>query len=158
MSLNAAQSAALKADILADATLNAFPNNSDGAFEIAKAYNLPASPAFVVWRSTLTPDLSRTAIVAGAVQLDNLTAGKRDALLYLAQGSLDCRKTEVRPAIDDLCGSQNTLKASLLAAEKRNATRAEKLFATGTGSDAAPATTTFEGTLTYQDVEAARNS
>jgi hypothetical protein len=62
----------------------------------------------------------------------------------------------VRAALDDFCGSQNTLKAALQAAEKRNATRAEKLFSTGTGSTASPATMSFEGQLTYQQVEAAK--
>jgi hypothetical protein len=40
---------------------------------------------------------------------------------------------------------------------KRAATRAEKLFSTGTGSTASPATMAFEGVVTYQDVSAARN-
>lgn len=156
--LTPAQLATLKAAILADAALDAFPNTSDGCYEIAIAMNMPASPNFIVWRSALTPELSRAAIVSGAEQLDNLTVGKRDALLYLATGTLDCRNTAVRSAIDNLCGTQNTLKASIVAAEKRKATLAEKIFASGTGSDAAPATTTFEGTISYSDVQQARNS
>lgn len=152
------QKQTLKAAILADPVLAALPLNSDGNYEIAAALNLPATPAFVVWQSQLTPEKSRKAIVAGAEQLDNLTVGKRDALLYLAGGTLDCRQANVRSAIDNLCGTQNTLKASLVAAQKRTASRVEQILATGTGSDASPAVTTFEGTISYQDVGVARAS
>jgi hypothetical protein len=41
---------------------------------------------------------------------------------------------------------------------KRLASRVEQLFATGTGSDAVPATLGFEGPISVNDVEAARNS
>ena len=51
MALTSAQQAAIKADILANPDLSAQPNNSDGAFEIARLYNLPASPTFLVWRT-----------------------------------------------------------------------------------------------------------
>lgn len=152
------QKQTLKAAILADPVLAALPLNSDGNYEIAAALNLPATPAFVVWQSQLTPEKSRQAIVAGSEQLDNLTVGKRDALLYLAGGTLDCRQANVRSAIDNLCGTQNTLKASLVAAQKRTASRVEQILATGTGSDASPAVTTFEGTISYQDVGVARAS
>ena len=153
-----AQLATLKAAILADPVLVAWPQGSDGAFEIAAALNLPATPSFIVWRSSLTPELSRKAIIAGAVQLDNLTVGKRDALLYLCAGTLDCTDAALRDAIDNLCGTQNTLKASLAAAEKRSALRIEKIFSTGTGSDASPALCAREGTVTYSEVREARES
>jgi hypothetical protein len=156
--LTTQQQQTLKAAILADPALNAYPNYGDGPNDIAVLLNVKASPDFVVWQSALTPELARAAIVAGADQLDNLTVGKRDALLYLAAGTLDCRIASVRTAIDNLCGTQNTLKASLVAAEKRLATRAEKILATGTGSDASPATTTFEGYLSATDVQQVRAS
>ena len=158
MALTTEQLATLKAAILADPVLNAYPMNSDGDFAIAALLNAPAVPDFIVWRSALTPELARSAIINGAVQLDNLTVGKRDALLYMAQGTLDCRIAAVRTALDDLCGTQNTLKASLLAAEKRKATLVEKILATGTGSDAVPAVTSFDGSISYQDVGVARSS
>ena len=156
MSLDAGQLAVLKAAILADPVLNAFPNYGDGPNDIAVLLNKQASPDFVVWQSSLTPERARAAIVSGAEQLDNLTVGKRDALLYLAAGTLDCRVAAVRSAIDNLCGTQNTLKAALVAAQKRLATRAEKILASGTGSDASPATTSFEGWLSASDVQQAR--
>ena len=43
------------------------------------------------------------------------------------------------------------------AAMQRLANRAEKLYATGTGTTASPATMVVEGTITADDVQAARN-
>ena len=56
MVLTSSQLTVLKADIIADPALNVFPNNSDGAFAIAVVYNLVASPAFWVWRSSVSRD------------------------------------------------------------------------------------------------------
>ena len=151
-----AQLATLGAYIAAANDLKTFPSGSDAAFEIARLLNLTASPEFTVWQHNLTPDLARKAVVTGAMQLDNLTVGKRDTLLYLFQGTLDCTDSVLRTTLDDLCGTQNTLKAAILAATKRLATRFESVFATGTGSDASPATATLEGSVSYQDVQQAR--
>lgn len=161
MSLNTAQKSNLKAAILADSTLNAFPNNDDGNFDLCKLkLNVAASPAFVVWQTQMTMQLVRAGIVAGAVQLDNLTAGKRDALLYLVRDTLDGSDPAVRQALDDLTGTQNTLKAALVAVQKRNALLGEKLvLPSGTvGTTAAPATATWNGALLPGDVQEARNS
>jgi hypothetical protein len=145
----------LKADIAANAaSLPPF------AAEIAEVYNQQAVPAFVVWKTEVTAQEWRHAIVGGggAAQLDALTASKRDALLWATEDVMNPSDPEVRAAIDDWCGSQNTLKAALVAVQKRNATRAEKLLATGTGTTASPATMGWEGNLTYQDVEAAQQA
>jgi hypothetical protein len=154
MALTPAQQAALKADILADPAFASLPHNSDGQFAVAAAYNLSASPAFTVWRTSVGPQEWRTAIIGGggATQLDALTASKRDSLLWAVGDTLNPSVAAIRAALDDFCGSQNTLKAAILAAEKRTATRLEKLLATGTGSDASPATMGFEGTISYPDV------
>jgi hypothetical protein len=158
MALTTEQQATLKAAINLVPEWIAQPMNSDGDYFIAAELNKASSPAFIVWKSILTPEMARAAIVAGAEQLDNLTVGKRDALLYLAAGTLDCRIAGVRTALDNLCGTQNTLKGALIAAQKRQATRVEAILATGTGSDAAPGTTTFEGSISYQDVGIVRAS
>src|SRR5574337_1698078 len=112
----------------------------------------PAAPAHVVWRSSLTTELTRAAIVSGATQMAALTVGKRDTLLYLCGQTINAADPAVRAAIDDLTGFQATLKAALVAAEKRNANRLEALFASGAGTTASPSTATVEGALTYQDV------
>lgn len=161
MSLSAAQKANLKAAILADSTLNSYPNTDDGNFDLtAQKLNVTASPAFVVWQNQMTMQLIRAGMVAGAIQLDNLTAGKRDALLYLVRDTLDGTDPALRQALDDLTGTQSTLKAALVAVQKRNAFLGEKLvLPSGTvGTTAAPATATWNGTLLWQDVKDARNS
>jgi hypothetical protein len=63
-------------------------------------------------------------------------------------------RTDQRAFFDDVfsAASGDSTRAALLALWKRLATRVEKLFATGTGSDASPATLTFEQPLAYQDV------
>jgi hypothetical protein len=125
---------------------------------LAELYN--AATTHVVWRSTLTPEQARAAISGGAglAQLDNLTAGKRDSLFWVFNGVTQPGNSAQRSAIEDLCGSQNTLKAAILAAQKRVATKAEKLFATGTGSDASPAILGWDGILSHNDVSVALNT
>lgn len=157
--LTSEQLVSLKADILANPAFAGW-NLATSAQEVANWYNQVASPDWVVWRTSVSPDEWRDAILAGggATQLDGLTASKRDSLFWAVEGVLDVSVAAVRAALDDFCGSQNTLKAAIQAKEKRKGTRAEKLFSSGTGSSASPATMVFEGSLTYQQVEAAQRS
>ena len=57
-----------------------------------------------------------------------------------------------RAAIDDLCGSQNVLKAALQAVQRGNCTRAQSLLATGTGTAASPALLTYAGSISTAEV------
>ena len=172
MSLTAQQSAALKADILADATLSALPNDPDSCAAIAAAYNQAASPAFTVWKSWVNEnDLETTpgvdAANGGAATTWSWTAyiarsvGEQNGWMRLMrQGGANPSLANVRQAISDIfSGSTNSAPAQrnhLTVLSKRPATRAEKLFATGTGSYASPATLVFEGALAYSDVQQAR--
>jgi hypothetical protein len=79
--------------------------------------------------------------------------------IYLA-GGVAPFLASIRAFFDDIfsgAGGTNT-RAALLVLWKRLASRVEQLFATGTGSDAVPATLGFEGPISVNDVEAARNS
>ncbi len=138
------------------AIVAALPLRNDG--QIQEWYNVDS--AFVVWRSALTPEQARDAITNGdgLAQLDNLTAGKRDSLLWVFSGNTNPANANQRAAIANLCGTQNTLKAAILAAQKRVATRAEAAFATGTGSDAVPGLLGWEGQLSVNDVSTALNN
>jgi len=138
------------------AIVAAFPLRNDG--QIQEWYNLDS--AFVVWRSLLTPEQARDAISGGdgLGQLDNLTAGKRDSLLWALSGDTHPTNTAQRTAIEGLCGTQNTLKAAILATQKRAATVAEQVFATGTGTSGAPGLLGWEGTLSVNDVSTALNN
>ncbi len=156
--LTAEQQAILKADILADPILAAYPNNSDGAWAIAQAYNLDASPAFVVWKTAVPTSECKKAMVW--TEYIGRSAGERDAWQFmLSNGIINAADVNVRQGIADVFSGPSGLQSrtNLLAIAKRSATRAEKLFSTGTGSDASPAKMAFEGNLSYQDVQAARN-
>lgn len=160
MILSAAQIQTLKNDILADSTLAAQPLNSDGAFAIAAAYNLAASPAFTVWKS-LVP-LSQVGMALDFNAIAGLTTANATQLQTLFQVSpqgINAYLADRRAGFDNIfsgTGANATTRASLLALWKRFATRAEKLYATGTGSDAAPATLVVEGALTIENVQTAR--
>jgi len=143
----------LKADIAADETFAGIPHNSDGAWEIAAAYNLAAIPAFVVWKTDVPTSLCKQAMLW--TEYIARSAGERDAWQFmLSNGTINAADVNVRQGIADVFSGPGgaTTRANLTAIAKRNATRAEKLFATGTGSDASPATMSFEGSLIYQDV------
>lgn len=152
-----AQLATLKANILASPDLATFPNNSDGAFAIAALYNIDASPAFTVWKTSV----SLQEIMSNGFRwtdVDGLSAAKyRTWDLMNSLGTIDPSKPNVRQGIRDCWGAGSQQENAILPHLKRLATRGEKLFATGTGSDNSPATMTFEGSISYQDVEEARN-
>ena len=161
--LTSAQKTTLKANIIADPILNAWPNNTDGAFEIAKAYNLPATPNFTLWKKVVTVTEVGTAMQSTAVAA--LTTANTSRLQVMEQysgGAFNPSLTDTRAAFDDIfsvaAGAQT--RANLLALWKRLATRVEKLFAVGTGSDASPAVSAFADgfILTFDDVHEARNS
>ncbi len=144
----------LRAAAVADGTAAGYIATADDQ-ALADWFNVDQG-AYIVWRTSLTPDQSRTAIVQGATQLDALTTGKRDSLFWLLSVSVRPTDAAVRAAIDDLCGTQATLKAALQAALRRTATRAEKLLATGTGTAGSPATLTYEGMLSAAEASGVR--
>lgn len=157
MALTAPQLVTLKADILADPTLSSQPENSDGAFAIAAAYNLSAAPPFVVWRTELREEemMQKTVWTEYIIR----SAGERDAYRFmLSAGTINAADPNVRQGIVDIFSGPGgaTTRTQLTELAKRNATRAEKLFATGTGTTISPATMTFQGNLTFQDVLLAR--
>lgn len=118
-----------------------------------------ATPTFVVWKGNVSSDDFRAAVVngGGVTQLDALTASKRDSLFWYI-GATAKPNANVSAALDDFCGSQNTLKASLQAAIRRNATVFERIYATGTGSTVSPGTLVVEGPVSLQEVSTALNS
>ena len=153
--LTSTQLSTLKAVALADQTASAYITSGNDT-GLAEWFNAPT--AHVVWRSSMTPEQSRAAIIQGAAQLDALTVGKRDSLFWLASGDLNVSDATVRAAIDDLCGTQNTLKAALLAAEKRTCSVAEKALSSGAGTNTVPAMLGWEGVLSGNDMSAIREA
>lgn len=168
--LTTAQQATVKADILADQTLNAFPNNSDGAFAIAAIYNQTAAPDFWVWRTNVPkneftnstgPDGTTFTWVGNG--FITRSAGEQTAWveLFNSTHSVNASLPNVRQAFADIfSGSGNAAanRTHMLGVARRKATRLEKLLATGTGSTASPAVMGFEGSVSYSDIELARQS
>ena len=157
--LSPGQLTALRAYIDADPALAAIPNTHDGAFEIARLMMLPTDPAFIVWKSNVALDDVGEAFVA--TSLASMTSGNNDRLvsfaLYNPQG-VNPSRVDHRAFFDDVFSpaSGAPTRTSLAALWRRTASRFESLFATGTGSDASPATLVEEGSLAYVDVVYAR--
>jgi len=153
MNLTQPQLATLKALALADGTAAVYIATADDQ-ALADWLNTPTT--HIVWRNSMNTQMSRSAIIAGATQLDALTVSKRDSLLWLCSETLNPSDANVRSALDDLCGTQTTLKTALQSAQKRTATRAEKALATGTGTASVPATLVWEGNMSPGEASSVR--
>jgi hypothetical protein len=160
MSLTTAQLQALKADIAADPAFSALPHNSDSGYAVARAYNLPATPDFYVWKSGVT-----LAEIMGNgfdwARVDNLSVGKGRIWEWMGQqGTIDPSRANVRAGIVAVwVGTQPDLNVRLAVFGhcQRLAKRAEKLFATGAGTAAivdgsGPAVMGYEGEISFMDV------
>lgn len=163
--------------------ISAVPASPDNAAQVAAWYNQTAAGPFVVWRDLpmdtvlntiafanmtpadavpTTPDLTVQVFMARALtcqgkqfNLQNLTIGRTTAPM---------KKANYRAAMQDcLTNIPAGASGALIAANwvgvrdgaKFSATNAEKLFATGTGTTAAPADLGYEGFISGADVMAA---
>jgi hypothetical protein len=163
--LTPSQLQTLKTAINADPALAAQPNNSDGAFYIAAALNQAASPAWVVWRTAVSID---EIMLNGFdwTRVDNLSVGKARIWDWMTRfGTINPTKANIRAGIEATwvgTAADLSVRAAVYVHCKVNATKAQKLFSSGTGSDATPASMdsnideSFQ--LQYADVELARNS
>jgi hypothetical protein len=142
----------------------------------AAVANQDAAPDYYVWRTTVSEDeYTQTAGVdvanANAATTFSWTGagyitrnqGERDAWARLFRsGSTNPSLANVRQAFSDiLSGATAPAPANrnhMLVKSKRKATRAEKLYATGTGTYASPAVLGYEGGVTADDVRRALNS
>lgn len=155
--LTPAQQATLKSDVEADPVLSLLPPSPDNAYAIADAYKVLTTPDFIVWKSKVTLD----EIMQGGfdwVQVDNLTVGKARIWEWMFSNdfrAINPAKINVRAGIDEAwkgTAAMLAVRADVYTRCKRVANRLEKLFATGTGSEASPATMELEGTVSYQEV------
>ena len=152
--LTAPQMQTLKALAAADPTAAGYMATADDV-ALAAWYN--TATTYTIWHPAVTPERWDDHMIEGITQMDGLTVGKRDTLFVVTSRTRDCRDADVRAAIDDLTGTQNTLKARLVAACKRLATRAEKALSTGTGTDSAPGTAAWVGVLSYAEASTIRS-
>lgn len=160
MPLTPAQQLIVKNFVEADATLNQIPHTSDGAFELASLLSLPFAQSWIVWKSKVTQD-EITQNGFAWVEVDNLVIGKAriwEWMFLNATRSINPSKPNVRAGIIE-CWSGNAARVAVqvvvLGHCKRPANIIEKILSTGTGSDASPATMSFEGSVGYSDIFAA---
>lgn len=153
--LSTAQRATLKTNILATQEANDLyiAGNLSG---LIAYYNATATPDFTVWKTNVPLMAVGDAMVA--TEVAGLTSINLTRLQVLAQyrpNGVNPSIADNRAAYDDIfSGAGGALtRPKLLALWKRLARRVEKLFATGTGSDAVPGQLVFEGQLTLADVQ-----
>lgn len=153
------QLAAVKAWVQADAILNAQPNTNVGNSVIAGALNAIASPDFIVWKTSVPiDDIMRNGM--DWARVDNLSVGKARIWDWMSRlGTLNPSKANIRSGIDATwvgTAADLAVRATVYTHCKRQATVLEKILATGTGSDATPATMGYEGAITTDEIEQAR--
>lgn len=153
--LTTAQLQTLKTAILADPALVVFVT-AGNLQAVSDAMNAPAVPAFTVWRSNVTSGetgdaWSGTDIAA----MSSLNMQRLQLMLASSPSGLyDMRRADRRAGFEDPFGTNvnNASRVAMRAIWKRFATRGERLYATGTGSDASPGLTTVEGEITVINV------
>jgi hypothetical protein len=157
MPLTTGQAVIFRADVEADQVLNALPPSADSAFAIADAYKLTANPVFIVWRTSVQLD----EIMQNGfdwTRVNNLSVGNARIWEWLFDNearTINPSRPNVRAGIDETwkgTAADLAVRAAVYVHCKRQANRLEKLFATGTGSDASPGTMVVEGSLNYNDV------
>jgi hypothetical protein len=132
---------------------------------IANAYNVPASPAFWVWKSVLREqEVYESTSVDGTVwdwdPYIAQTAAEHDAWGRMFNAgqinpSLPQTRTGFLKIFKGSTAPITAQRTHLLALSRRSALRGEVLFAVttaGDGSAATPANAVFEGKITYPDV------
>ncbi len=156
------QLSALKAALLADPSLTQWIIDYRDDL-LRDYYNEPASPAYTVWRTNVTQD----EIMQNGfdwVQVDNLSVGKARIWEWLFDNgstAINPSKANVRAGIDEAwkgTAAMLAVRAAVYVHCKRAANRVERIFATGTGSDAVPGNLVFEGTLSTSDISAILNT
>lgn len=149
--LTNAQLLVLKAAILneSDPTFVGYRTANDKP-SMAAWFNADSSPAFIVWKTSVTVAQVGQAMLSSDVA--NLTTANTNRLQVMAAfsgGAFNPSIADVRAGFDSVfsvAGASGT-RAALLALYKRTARRIEKLYATGTGTDVSPGTLVFEGTV-----------
>jgi hypothetical protein len=147
--MNNEQLLILKAGILAETALAA--DIAAGNHSIILDY-MNADSTFVVWKTkVLAQQIMEDAFIW--TDVDQLTVGKSRIWDWLTRfGNFNAAKATVRQGLADCFGAASAMATAIIPHLKRFATRAEKLYATGTGTTAAPGLLVFEGKIQMYDV------
>lgn len=157
--LTEVQIASLRAACFSDAPAAAFFQSPGDAAGLRGYLNATTSPAFIVWRTRVTQD---EIMLNGFdwARVDNLSVGKARVWEWIFDNdakAINPSKPNVRSGIDATwvgTSADLAVRAAVYGHCKRAATRAERMLAIGTGTEAVPAVMTIEGEIS--ETEAAR--
>lgn len=165
--LTPAQLVVLKAFIGTNPAWVALPLSNASGQVIADELNALAAPAFVVERTVLSKheiltgtSSTGTTFAWAAGAYITRSQGERDAFreMFNSTGTVNPSLPSIKAAFADIFSGAGGLpnRSHITALSKRRASVVEKLFATGVGSDASPATLVYEGVLPGDMVVQAR--
>lgn len=152
---------ALRTDILASSDPDVIAaRDARNDTELARLYNLNST--FVVWRLAIPAmELGKTVIYNALAGLT--TANSNRMQVFAALNPEDFNgNADIDAFFSDtfggaLNGDGANCRAALAAMLRRNATRAEALLATGTGSTNNPGDLIYNGSVSIADIAAALN-
>lgn len=153
MNLTGEQFTAVINYILADPVLGALDrHNSELAFNtIAPALNTEYSPAFWVWTDCMVQEIIENGFIW--TDVDTLTVGKARIWEWMSASNkgIDGRKANVRQGLKDAFGNGSALYNAVISHLKRKVSVAEKIFATGTGTEVNPGKSVVDGPIQAND-------
>lgn len=160
--LTEAQLAILHDDMVAASDLAPFVAQGNVA-AITTAYNLPATPEFWVWRTTLSKYSiyslsSPTGSVWNWEQFKGLTMPEQQTwgeMFHGETGVTNYSLPNIRTGVEKLfTGAPPNVaqRAHVDAMGRRVATRVERLYVTGEGAPTAPGLLTWEGSVSESDI------
>lgn len=155
MPLTTAQQATLRTAVIADPQMNAIPRTPDGAVDLAALLNSQASPPFTVWKTKVSvTQVGDNFVGTELAGVSSLNQSRLQTIAQYSPNGINPSLTDRRAFFDDVfSGAGGVLtRAKLLILWKRLATRCEKILATGTGTDAAPAIMGYEGIISDSEV------
>ena len=153
---NAELSPTQKTAILAD--INANPDllalySIGSLVDVANLYNETSAPEFIVWKTSLPVVNIMTDDNFIWTSIDNLTAGRaRIWEEIIGLGAINPSKGNIRSGLA-AAFTGTAIYTNIEYLFRRLSTRFEKVLATGTGTYQNPGTLTFEGNVTFQDLD-----
>lgn len=161
MALTSQQLVVLKTAILAETDPEFVSYRDNGQVpKMAEWYNKPNSPEFTVWKTFVTT--AEVGKTVSYIAVEAMTDANRVRITtFYAMNPIsfepraDIRTYWANTFSGALGGEGANTRLALEALWKRAAPRAEKLYATGTGSVASPGTLVFAGSITDSDIQPA---
>jgi hypothetical protein len=149
------QITSLRAKVFADSAANTLLTAGDSSG--LRTYLNAAVSAFIVWRTSVSQDEIMGSAAFDWTRVDNLSVGKARIWEWLFKNSgisIDPSQANKRAGIDAAwvgTTADLNVRAAVYVKCKRSATMAEKMLATGTGTDATPAVMDLQGEVSDND-------